>query len=173
LPNPPSRCDQRTLSGGLRRDPVPSRHAGYSRSVLPAAGYTPPDDTPKINVGDHSFRGLHVPGHADRRGRRQERNTQELVQSHSGLYQRDRESLPLVLLPHHSGHQGGERRRKLLTGNQTFRIKYGYGQVNFDDFAPRGSWFRFGLQQTPYVDFAEGIYRYRFQGAIFSDTEGF
>ena len=29
------------------------------------------------------------------------------------------------------------------------------------------------MQQTPYVDFAEGIYRYRFQGTIFAEREGF
>ena len=32
---------------------------------------------------------------------------------------------------------------------------------------------RFGIQQTPYVDFKEGIYRYRFQGTIFAEREGF
>ena len=60
-----------------------------------------------------------------------------------------------------------------LNGNQVVRLKYGYGQVNFDDFAPRGSWVRFGLQQTPYIDYIEGAYRYRFQGATFTDVEGF
>ena len=39
-----------------------------------------------------------------------------------------------------------------------------------DDWLPRGTWVRFGLQQTPYVDFMEGIYRYRFQGNIFAGT---
>jgi hypothetical protein len=29
-----------------------------------------------------------------------------------------------------------------------------------------------GLQTTPWVDYAEGIYRYRFQGTIFADREG-
>jgi hypothetical protein len=37
----------------------------------------------------------------------------------------------------------------------------------------RGSWARFGIQQTPWVDFMEGVYRYRFQGTIFEDREGF
>ena len=31
----------------------------------------------------------------------------------------------------------------------------------------RGSWARIGIQQTPWVDFEEGIYRYRFQGTVF------
>jgi hypothetical protein len=45
--------------------------------------------------------------------------------------------------------------------------------VNFDDFLTHGSWARIGVQQTPFVDFMEGIYRYRFQGTIFEEREGF
>ena len=33
----------------------------------------------------------------------------------------------------------------------------------------RGSWARLGIQQTPWVDFEEGIYRYRFQGTVFAE----
>jgi hypothetical protein len=50
-----------------------------------------------------------------------------------------------------------------------FRIKYAYGQFNFDDWMTRGSWARLGIQQTPWVDFEEGIYRYRFQGTVFPE----
>ena len=48
-----------------------------------------------------------------------------------------------------------------------FRIKYAYAQFNLDDWMARGSWVRMGIQQTPWVDFEEGIYRYRFQGTVF------
>jgi hypothetical protein len=37
----------------------------------------------------------------------------------------------------------------------------------------RGSYARFGIQQTPWLDYAEGIYRYRFQGTMFPEREGF
>ena len=67
-----------------------------------------------------------------------------------------------------------------LTGTLTYRLKYAYGQFNFSDvggttgpWLTNGDWIRLGLQQTPYVDFEEGIYRYRFQGTIFGDREGF
>ena len=50
-----------------------------------------------------------------------------------------------------------------------YRIKYAYGQVNFDDWMTRGSWARIGVQQTPWVDFDEGIYRYRFQGTVLAE----
>jgi hypothetical protein len=60
-----------------------------------------------------------------------------------------------------------------LNGSLTFRLKYAYGQFNLDDWMTRGSWIRLGMQQTPWVDFEEGIYRYRFQGTIFSEREGY
>src|SRR5258705_67125 len=60
-----------------------------------------------------------------------------------------------------------------LAGSLTFRLKYAFGQVNFDDFLTHGSWARIGVQQTPFVDFMEGIYRYRFQGTLFEEREGF
>src|SRR5207302_5536122 len=54
-----------------------------------------------------------------------------------------------------------------------FRIKYAFGQVNLDDWMTKGSWVRFGIQQTPLLDYEEGIYRYRFQGTTFTEREGF
>src|SRR5512132_1281864 len=60
-----------------------------------------------------------------------------------------------------------------LNGSYTFRLKYAYGQFNLDDWTTKGSWLRFGLQQTPWIDYEEGIYRYRFQGPTFADREGF
>ncbi len=60
-----------------------------------------------------------------------------------------------------------------LNGSYTYRLKYAYGQFNFDDWMTRGSWARFGVQQTPWVDFMETLWRYRFQGTIFEDREGY
>jgi hypothetical protein len=37
----------------------------------------------------------------------------------------------------------------------------------------KGSWIRFGQHQTPYLDFTEGIYRYRFQGTMFAERNGY
>jgi hypothetical protein len=59
-----------------------------------------------------------------------------------------------------------------LAGSLEFRLKYAFGQFNLDDWTTKGSWLRFGIQQTPYVDFFEGIYRYRFQGTTFAEREG-
>jgi Phosphate-selective porin O and P len=58
-------------------------------------------------------------------------------------------------------------------GSLVYRLKYAFGQVNLDKVTTHGTWVRFGQQQTPFVDFMEGIYRYRFQGTIFEEREGF
>lgn len=60
-----------------------------------------------------------------------------------------------------------------LNGSLVFRIKYAFMQFNLDDWTGAGSWTRLGIQQTPIVDFEEGIYRYRFQGTVFPEREGF
>jgi hypothetical protein len=63
----------------------------------------------------------------------------------------------------------------LSTGNAVssdslvFRVKYAYAQFNLDEWMTKGSWARAGIQQTPWVDFEEGIYRYRFQGTVFAE----
>src|SRR6266508_2634753 len=59
-----------------------------------------------------------------------------------------------------------------LNGSLTLRLKYAYVQTNFDDWMTKGSWVRFGIQQTPYLDYTEGIYRYRFQGTMFPERVG-
>jgi hypothetical protein len=58
-------------------------------------------------------------------------------------------------------------------GSLDFRLKYAFAQFNLDKVTTHGSWIRFGQQQTPYLDFMEGIYRYRFQGTMFAEREGF
>lgn len=60
-----------------------------------------------------------------------------------------------------------------ISGSYTYRLKYAYGQVNLDEWAPKGSFARFGMQQTPYIDYLESVYTYRFIGPTFADREGF
>ena len=60
-----------------------------------------------------------------------------------------------------------------LNGSQTFRLKYAYAQLNLDEWMPKGSFVRFGVQQTPFIDATEAVYRYRFQGTGFAEREGY
>jgi hypothetical protein len=61
---------------------------------------------------------------------------------------------------------------KSLSGSNVFRLKYAFAQVAVDGIG-KGSWVRFGLQQTPLIDYQESIYRYRFQGNVFAEREGY
>jgi len=60
-----------------------------------------------------------------------------------------------------------------VNGSYTFRLKYVFAEYKLDDWMTRGSWLRFGLQQTPYLDFMEHIYRYRFQGTMSAERPHF
>lgn len=59
------------------------------------------------------------------------------------------------------------------SGSQQFRLKYAYAQLNLDEWLTKGSFLRAGMQQTPYIDYFEQIYRYRFQGTNFPEREGY
>jgi hypothetical protein len=60
-----------------------------------------------------------------------------------------------------------------VDGSEVFRLKYAYGQISLDSVLSKGSWVRIGAQQTPFVDYAEAIYRYRFQGTQMVERDGF
>lgn len=72
-----------------------------------------------------------------------------------------------------SGLPAGGKVSSNLDGSLTIRLKYAYGQFNLDKVVSHGSWIRIGQQQTPYIDYLESLYRYRFQGTIFVDREGY
>jgi hypothetical protein len=143
--------------------------------VTVAAGYTPPDDTPKIIVGITLFANYSyqdAPKVADGSPQKNSINPNsfDVTRAYINVTGSLSHWFSFRITPDIARETGSG---SSLSGSQTFRIKYGYGQVNFDDFAPKGSWARIGLQQTPWIDYMEGIYRYRFQGAIFTDVEGF
>ena len=56
-----------------------------------------------------------------------------------------------------------------LAGSLTVRVKYAFLQL--DNVGRSGSWIRFGMTQTPWLDFEESINRYRVQGTMFSERE--
>lgn len=56
-----------------------------------------------------------------------------------------------------------------LGSSLVFRIKYAF--VQFDNVGAARSWIRFGINQTPFIDFEESINRYRVQGTVFAERE--
>ena len=148
---------------------------GSWAQVTPAAGYTPPDDTPAIRLGMTLFPTYTFqtePDITDAAGNSVNRNAFDVARAYINVTGQishlvafritpdiARESTLLGLLPGNT----------VPNDSLVFRIKYAYGQFNLDDWLPRGSWVRLGIQQTPWVDFEEGIYRYRFQGTVFAE----
>lgn len=55
-------------------------------------------------------------------------------------------------------------------GSLAFRLKYGF--IQFDNVLRPGARLRFGLHQTPWLDFEESINRYRLQGHMYAEREG-
>ena len=143
--------------------------------ITPAEGYTPPDDTPKINVGITIFANYTYqsdpevtdgsPEHKSIKS-----NSFDVTRAYINVTGNLSHLFAFRVTPDIVKETGSGT---TLSGSQTYRLKYAYGQLVLDDWLPKGSWLRLGLEQTPYVDFIESIYRYRFQGAIFVDTEGF
>lgn len=57
-----------------------------------------------------------------------------------------------------------------LAGSTLVRVKYAFAQ--FDNVAGARTWVRAGMHQTPWLDFEEGVDRYRVQGTMFAEREG-
>jgi hypothetical protein len=141
--------------------------------VTPAAGYVPPDDKPSFKVGttlflDYTYTDSPTSKNADGStynpsafnvGRAYLNFTGQL--NHLFAY---RVTTDLVRNTDTTG---------ALSGSYVVRVKYAFAQFNMDDWLEKGSWIRLGQQQTPYIDYAEGIYRYRFQYPTMVDKDGF
>jgi len=147
--------------------------------ITPAAGYTPPDDTPSIRVGvtlyaDYTY--TENPTVKDADGNTINPNQFNVSRAYINITGNINHIVAFRITP------DVQRQTGLITlvapntisnDSLIYRIKYAFMQFNLDDWMTKGSWARFGIQQTPYLDFAEGIYRYRFQGTTFTEREGF
>jgi hypothetical protein len=150
-----------------------------SAQVTPAAGYTPPDDTPVIRVGVTIFADYTVqqkPKITDADGNSVTFNNFNVTRSYINVTGNINHYIAFRITPdvvRESSLVSLGSGSTVSNDSLVFRIKYAFAQFNFDDWMTHGSWARLGIQQTPFVDFMEGIYRYRFQGTIFSEREGF
>jgi hypothetical protein len=149
--------------------------APASAQVTPAAGYTPPDDTPVIRVGVTLFPTYAFqtdPKITDGDGDSVSKNAFDVTRSYINITGNVSHIVAFRLTPditRESGMLSLGAGNSVSSDSLVFRIKYAYGQFNLDDWMARGSWARVGIQQTPWVDFEEGIYRYRFQGTVFAE----
>jgi hypothetical protein len=148
--------------------------SGYaSAQVTPAAGYTPPDDTPSIKVGvtfygDYTY--TQNPQVSDADGNLINPSAFNVTRSYINITGNVSHIVAFRITPDIARETNPN---SSLSGSLEFRIKYAFAQLNLDDWMTKGSWVRLGIQQTPLLDYEEGIYRYRFQGTTFTEREGF
>jgi hypothetical protein len=147
--------------------------------VTPAAGYTPPDDTPSIRVGvtlyaDYTY--TDEPQSKDSDGNTINPSAFNVSRSYINVTGNINHMIAFRITPditRESGLITLTSPNTISNDSLVFRIKYAFAQLNLDDWMTKGSWARFGIQQTPLLDYEEGIYRYRFQGTTFTEREGF
>jgi hypothetical protein len=167
-----------------------------SAQITPAAGFTPPDDTPSIKVGATIFTNYTYtdePKATDADKNSINPNSFEVTRAYINVTGNVSHLIAFRITPDVSGRfattvsststvTGGATGEKVATtttgstnydGSLVFRLKYAFGQLNLDEWTTHGTWVRLGQQQTPLIDFYEGIYRYRFQGTTFAEREGF
>ena len=141
--------------------------------VTPAASVTPPDDTPSIRIGATLFGDYTYslkPTTTDADGNQVHANAFNVARAYLNVTGNISHIVAFRITPDVARETGTS---SALSGSLVLRIKYAYLQTNLDDWLPKGSWARFGIQQTPWLDFMEGAYRYRWQGTLFSEREGF
>jgi hypothetical protein len=139
----------------------------------PAAAAAKPDDTPSIRIGATLFADYTYttsPEATDAAGNTYHPSQFNVGRSYLNVTGNISHLVAFRFTPDISRETGTGTS---LNGSLVFRVKYAYAQLNLDDWMEKGSWVRFGMHQTPWVDFEEGIYRYRFQGQVFSEREGY
>jgi hypothetical protein len=147
------------------------RAPGAVAQVTPASGYVPPDDTPSVRVGATLFLDYTVqpePKITDVDGNSVTGNSFNIARAYINVSGTISHIVAFRVTPDITRETGTG---SALNGSLTYRLKYAYAQFNLDDWLPRGSWVRFGMQQTPWVDFIDTVYRYRFQGTTLEDRE--
>ncbi|MGE5344507.1 MAG: hypothetical protein ACM3JH_01010 [Acidithiobacillales bacterium] len=146
---------------------------GASAQVTPAAGTTPPDDKPFVKIGGTLFMDYTYtdsPKGKDANGNEINPNSFNITRGYINVTGQLHHLVSFRITPdivRDTDATGS------LAGSLVVRLKYGFGQFNMDEWTTKGTWIRLGLQQTPYIDYAEGIYRYRFQGPTEVDRDGF
>jgi hypothetical protein len=144
-----------------------------SAQITPAAGYTPPDDTPSVKVGavlyaDWTYQPS--PEVIDTDGNVINPSSFNVTRSYINITGNVSHVVAFRITPDIARETNPA---SSLNGSLEFRIKYAFAQFNLDDWMTKGSWVRLGIQQTPLLDYEENIYRYRFQGTTFTEREGF
>jgi hypothetical protein len=144
---------------------------GAAAQVAATPGSVPPADTPSVRVGATIFADYTVqtePKITDVDGNSVTGNSFNIARAYINVTGNISRIVAFRVTPDITRETGTG---SSLNGSLTYRLKYAYAQFNLDDWMGRGTWVRFGMQQTPWVDFIDTVYRYRFQGTTLEDRE--
>jgi len=144
-----------------------------SAQVTPTPTVPPPDDTPSVRVGGVLFADFTqtlAPTIVDTGGAVVSPSAFNVTRAYVNVTGQLNHLFAFRITPDIVRETGNG---SSIAGSETLRLKYGYVQMNLDDWLWRGTFARAGMIQTPYVDFEETVYRYRFQGTVFAEREGF
>ena len=144
-----------------------------SAQVTPTPTAPPPDDTPTVRVGGllyADFSQTSAPTITDAGGAQVSPSAFNVTRAYINVTGQLNHLFAFRITPDIARETGAG---SSLDGSETLRLKYGYLQMNLDDWLWRGTFLRGGMTQTPYIDFEESVYRYRFQGTVFAEREGF
>ena len=122
--------------------------AAASAQVTPAAGFTPPDDTPVIKVGATIFTDYTYtkePQSKDADGNSINPSAFNVSRSYINITGNVSHVVNFRITPDVTRVTDSSG---ALSGNLVLRLNYAFAQINLDDWMTRGSWVRFGLQQT-------------------------
>jgi hypothetical protein len=147
--------------------------ATASAQVTQAAGSTPPDDTPSVKVGATIYPNFVYqtsPQVVDADGNTIHKNSFDVSRAYINITGNISHLVAFRVTPDITRENDTA---SSLAGSLVLRVKYAFLQTNFDEWMTKGSYARFGIQQTPYLDYTEGVYRYRFQGTMFVERNGY
>jgi hypothetical protein len=142
--------------------------------VTPAAGSTPPDDTPSVKLGG-VFYGNYTytakPHIIDTEGNSVDANSFDVTRTYINITGQVNHIVAFRFTPDIARATGTGLSPQ---GSLVYRVKYAFAQFNLDDWTGKWkqTWVRFGANQTPLIDWEEGVYRYRFQGTTFTERVG-
>ncbi len=150
-----------------------SRTASAQVTPTPAAPSKPPGDAPSVRVGGVIWPDFIVnldPKITDATGNEVSQSAFGVGRAYINVTGQLNHLIKFRLTPDITRETGTG---SSLNGSLVFRLKYGYAEFNLDDWMWRGTYVRVGMIQTPIVGFEEDLYRYRFQGTVFPDREGY
>jgi hypothetical protein len=155
-----------------QQTPIPPSETAQQTSPTPVK----PDNTPSIRVGVTlypSYTYTQSPQSVDIDGNKYRPSNFDVQRSYINVTGNISRNIVFRITPDIT-RENTVGATASTQNNLLFRIKYAFAQFNLDDWFHnwKQTWIRVGANQTPLIDWEEGVYRYRFQGTTFTERVG-